>query len=76
MIILALHGHYSLLPKMRLIMFLRDLPTLSKMRRTATFLPLNRTMGENSRMRSLISSAANMESNITSQHQGLHNKME
>jgi len=32
--------------------------------------------GESSRMRSLINSVANLESNTTFQHQGLHNRME
>jgi len=49
MIILDLHGHYSLLPKMKPIMLLRDFPKLFKMRRIVAYLPLSQIMGESSR---------------------------
>jgi len=39
---------FSLLPRMKLIMFFKDLSKLFRMRRTAVFLPLNRIMKENS----------------------------
>jgi len=44
--------------------------------RTAVFHPLNLTMRENFRMRSLTDSAVSWESSTISQHQELHNKME
>jgi len=50
-------GHFSLPPKMRLIMSLKDLSKLFRMRRTAVFHPLNLTMAENFKMKSLTDSA-------------------
>jgi len=76
MTILGSLRHFSLPPKMKLIMFLKDLSKLFKMRRTAVFHPLNLTMGENFRMRSLTDSAVNWELNTTSQDQELHKIME
>jgi len=52
-------GHSLLPPKMKLTMSLKDLSKLLRMRRTAVFHPLNLTMGENFRMRSLTDSAVN-----------------
>jgi len=61
---------------MKLTMFLKDLSKLFRMRRTAVFHPLNLTMGENFRMRSLTNSTVNWVLNTTSQHQKLHSRME
>jgi len=61
--------------KMKLIMLLRDLLKLSKMREIVAFPPLNQTMGVSSKMKGFTNFAANLESNTTFQHQGLHNKM-
>jgi len=57
-------------------MLLKNLSNLFRMRSTAVFLPLNRIMEENFRMRSLIDSAVNWVLNTTSQHQELHSRME
>jgi len=76
MIILVILELFSLPPRVNLIMLLRDLPKLSKMRRIVAFLPLNQIMGMSSRMIDLTNYVANLESSITFQHQGLHNKME
>ena len=46
------------------------------MRRTVVFHQLNLTMAKNSRMKSLTDSAVSWESNITSQLQELHSRME
>jgi len=46
------------------------------MRRTAVSHPLNLTMGENFRMRSLTDFAVNWVLNTISQHQELHSRME
>jgi len=61
---------------MKLTMSLKDLSKLFRMKRTTVFHPLNLTMGENFRMRSLTDSAVNWVLNTTSQHKELHNKME
>jgi len=53
---------------MKLIMILKDLTKLFRMRIIVASLPLNLTMGESSRMRGLISFAANLESSTTSHH--------
>ena len=45
-------------------------------RRIVAYLPSSQIMVETSIMRSLTNSAVNLESNTTSQHQGLHNRME
>jgi len=76
MTIQGLLGYFSLLPRMKLIMLLEDLSKLFRMRRITIFLPLNQTMGENFRMRSLTDSTVNWELNTTFQHQELHNRME
>jgi len=69
-------GHFSVLPRMKLIMLLKDLSKLFRMRRTAVFLQLNRIIEKNFRMRSLTDSAVNWVLDTTSQHQELHNRME
>jgi len=61
---------------MKLTMSLKDLSKWFRMKRTAVFHPLNLTMEENLRMRSLTDSAVNWVLNTTSQHQELHNRME
>jgi len=61
---------------MKLTMSLKDLSKLFRMRRTAVFHPLNLTMGENFRMRSLTDSVVNWVLDTTSQHQELHSIME
>jgi len=68
-------GHFSFLPRMKLILLLKELSKLFRMRRTAVFLPLNRIIEENFRMRSLTDSAVNLVLNTSSQHQELHNRM-
>jgi len=68
-------GPYSLLPRMKPIMLLGGLLKLSKMKRIVVFLPLNLIMGENFKMKDLTDSVANLESNTTFQHRGLHNRM-
>jgi len=76
MIILILLRPYSLPPRLKPIMFLRNFPRLSRMKRIMVFLPLNLIMGEKLRMRDLKDSIANLESSTTFHHQGLHNRME
>jgi len=76
MTIQGLLGHFSLLPRMKLIMLLKDLSKLFRMRKIAVFLPLNWTMGVNFRMQSLTDSIVNWELNTTSQHQELHSRIE
>jgi len=76
MIILVLLGLFSLPPRMKLIMLLRDLSKLYRMREIVAFLPLSQIMRVSFRMRDLTIFVANLESSTTFQHQGLHDIME
>jgi len=62
MIIPVLLGLFSLPPRMKLIMLLKDFPRLSRMREIVTFLPLSQIIGVSSRMRNLTNFVANSES--------------
>jgi len=62
MIIPVLLGLFSLPPRMKLFMLLKDFPRLSRMREIVTFLPLSQIIGVSSRMRNLTNFVANSES--------------